>query len=89
MVMVEKDSQCPVTRGEVDLEYYESVDGNWRALGLSAPARRALVNDNLFKLEQLSSCTRTHISNLHGMGPHGVRILEAALSEKKISFKQK
>ena len=46
-------SQCAVTNGEVDLEYYASVDGAWVELGLAAPARRALVDDGLFKLSDL------------------------------------
>ena len=33
-------SLCPVQRGEVDLKKYEKLDGNWRDLGLAAPARK-------------------------------------------------
>ncbi len=41
-------SQCAVTNGEVDLEYYASVDQAWVKIGLAAPARRALIDDGLF-----------------------------------------
>lgn len=86
--MAKSNSNCPVTRGEVDLDYYANLDGNWRALGLPAPARRALVNDKLLELKHLTKHTRSHVSALHGMGPKSVRMLEAALAELKLSFKQ-
>lgn len=86
--MANSDSNCPVTRGEVDLEYYAKRDGHWRDLGLPAPARRALINDELFELKQLSKRTRAHVASLHGMGPKSVRMLDAALSDENLSFMQ-
>ena len=88
MAKSQSASQCPVTRGEVDLDYYASVDKNWCALGLPSPARRALINDELFTIKQLAKRTHSHIANLHGMGPKSVRILEAALKDNGLSFKK-
>ena len=44
------NSHGPVTRGEVDLAKYEELDGEWRKIGLPAPARRALVDAKLYKV---------------------------------------
>jgi len=87
--MVSKgDSRCEVQRGEVDLDHYASRDGEWREIGLAAPARRALINAGLTTLQQTSSWTRRDVAGLHGMGPHALRQLDAALERKGISFCQ-
>ena len=85
--MAKEESNCPVTRGEVDLDFYAQRDGHWRALGLPSPACRALINDDLLELKGLTKRTKSHIAELHGMGPKSVRILEAALAAKNLSFK--
>ena len=54
-------SLCPVQRGEVYLNKYEKLDGVWRDLGLAAPARRALVNSKLLKLNDLKKIGRAHV----------------------------
>ena len=82
----EKSSRCAVTRGEVDLDAYASRDGEWRAIGLAAPARRALVDAGLTKLVQLSSWTRTDLASLHGMGPNALEKIDDALKTSGFSF---
>ena len=62
------DAKCPVTRGEVDLDWYAERDGVWRELGLSAPARRALVNAGILKTSQLRRWTEQELAALHGIG---------------------
>jgi hypothetical protein len=37
------EAKCPVTRGEVDLDAYAELDGEWRKIGIAAPARRAIA----------------------------------------------
>jgi hypothetical protein len=69
------DSQCPVTRGEVDLDWYAERDGVWRELGLPAPARRALVNDGRLAISDLKGITSKDLAHLHGMGPKALRML--------------
>ena len=80
-------SQCPVQRGEVDLKKYEKLDGIWRDLGLAAPARRALVNAKLLKLNDLKKITESDLKKLHGMGPTAIKILKSTMKKSKISFK--
>lgn len=72
-------STCAVQRGEVDLSYYAERDGEWRALKISAPARRALINANVYTLADLREHDLRSIARLHGMGPKALSVLERAL----------
>jgi DNA-directed RNA polymerase alpha subunit len=56
---------------------------------LSAPARRALENQGVTTLEQLSKYTEKDIMQLHGMGPGSLPKLLDALKEKGLSFRVK
>jgi hypothetical protein len=55
---------------------------------LSAPARRALENNNIKSLQELSAFTEKEIMAFHGVGPPTLPILKKALKEKKLSFKK-
>ena len=81
------DSKCPVTRGEVDLSKYEALDGEWRKIGLAAPARRALVDAKLYKVSDLRKISLSDLSDLHGMGKSAVARLSAIMEAKKIRFR--
>ena len=74
-------------RGEVNLDSYASQDGAWRAIGLAAPARRALVDAGLTKLTQLSKWTRADLAALHGMGPNALMKIDDALKISGFSFR--
>jgi len=80
-------SKCAVKRGEVDLEHFEQRDGEWRRIGLAAPARRALVSARLTQLRQLAKWTRTDIASLHGMGPNAMRKLDEAMKSGGFSYR--
>jgi predicted RecB family nuclease len=54
---------------------------------LSAPARRALENNGITTLQQLSNFTEKEILQFHGMGPASLPKLRKALEEDGISFK--
>jgi len=82
------ESNCPVTRGEVDLSKYEKFDGEWRAIGLAAPARRALVDAKLYRVSDLRKITLEELTELHGMGKSATARLKAVMNAKKIRFKQ-
>ena len=81
------DSKCPVTRGEVDLSKYEALDGEWRKIGLAAPARRALVDAKLYKVSDLRKISLAELSELHGMGKSAIARLSAIMEAKKIRFR--
>ena len=72
-------TSCPVTRGEVDLEWYAQHDEVWRELGLAAPARRALVNAGLLTFKDVKKFPRSELETLHGMGPKALALLNEIL----------
>jgi DNA-directed RNA polymerase alpha subunit len=53
----------------------------------SAPARRALENNGITTVEQLSTYTEKEILKFHGMGPASLPKLRSALEEKGLSFR--
>ena len=55
---------------------------------LSSPALRALLNEKIFNLSQLSKYSESQILVLHGMGPGSLPKLRQALEEKGLSFKK-
>ena len=81
-------SQIEASIGDVDLDYYESVDQVWRELGLAAPARRALIDDGLFKLSDLRKTSLAAVKELHGMGPNAIRILITEMKKADLSFRK-
>jgi predicted DNA-binding protein (MmcQ/YjbR family) len=60
----------------------------WQALGLSAPACRALLNAGLGSLRDLSQTSESSVRALHGMGPSGMKVLASALAKAKLRFVQ-
>ena len=79
---------CAVINGDVDLDYYASVDQVWVELGLAAPARRALIDDGLFKLSDLRKTSLAAVKELHGMGPNAIRILISEMKKADLSFRK-
>lgn len=55
-------------------------------IGLSAPARRALVGAGYLRLEQLTRVSEKEIKRLHGIGPNALKQLNHALGAKGLSF---
>lgn len=76
------------TGGEVDLQYYASVDQYWCEIGLAAPARRALIDDGNFKLSDLRKSSLAAIKSLDGMGPNAIRILTEEMKKADMSFRK-
>lgn len=56
---------------------------------LSAPARRALQNNNITTLKQLSTFTEAEVLQWHGIGASSIPKLKLALAQQKLSFKKK
>ena len=77
-----------MVRGEVDLEENVKRDGEWRAIGLAAPARRALVDVGLTELSQLSTWTRADLASLHGMGPNALKKIDEVLKRRELYFQK-
>ena len=51
-------SESVTTPAQEDSDKYSELDGNWVAIGLAAPARRALIDDGLFTVSDLR---KTHL----------------------------
>ena len=83
-----QQSQTVVTNGTTDLDRYESLDEAWREIGLTAPARRALIDDGLFELADLRKVSLAAVKELHGMGPNAVRILTTEMKKADLSFRK-
>lgn len=52
----------------------------------SEPATNALLAAGYRRLEDLAKATEAEISALHGMGPKAMRIIKAAMAERKLAF---
>lgn len=81
-------AMCPVVRGEVDLSKYHLVDSEWRSLGLAAPARRGLVDGNLFHVKDLTRRTEAEVSSLHAVGPTAMQILKREMRDRGLTFRR-
>ena len=54
---------------------------------MAAPVRRALTQEGIETLEQLSKWTEEDLLSLHGVGPTAIPRLNKALKEKGLSFR--
>jgi len=78
-----KSSDCPSCP---TCEKERKPDSGFLSL-LGAPARRALENNGMTTLKQLSKFTEKEILQLHGMGPASLPKLRAVLEDEGLSFK--
>lgn len=78
-----KSSDCPTCP---TCEREQKPDNGFLSV-LSAPARRALENNGITTLQQLSKYTEKEILQLHGMGPASLPKLRSALKEYGLSFR--
>ncbi len=67
-------------------DYFEQ-DENWRAVGLAAPARRALIDEGFYQLSDLRKISLEAVKALHGMGPNAIRILITEMKKQDLSFR--
>lgn len=54
---------------------------------LSAPARRALENNGITTIEELSKLTEKEVLKFHGIGKSSIPKLKQALKECQLTFK--
>lgn len=80
-----KSSDCPTCPICED----ERKPGNDFLSLLSAPARRALENNGITTLTQLSKYSEKEILEFHGMGRGSIPKLHMALKEQKLAFRKK
>ena len=77
----------PVVFGDFDMSNYEEIDDEWRAIGLAAPARKALIDSKLYKVSDLRKISLEELTNLHGMGKSAIARIKVVMHGKKITFR--
>lgn len=80
--------KSPSPQGKRGSELYEALDGQWRKIGLAAPARQALVDAKLYKVSDLRNITLDELRAMHGMGKSAVARLRTIMDAKKIQFRK-
>ena len=66
---------------------HDPLELEWYRLGLSGPARRALVNAKLYKVSDLRKISLDELIGLHGMGKSSVARIRLIMDAKKIRFR--
>jgi hypothetical protein len=79
-----KSSDCPVC--PICEAAKKSTDGPFSTLG--APARRALENNGIKTIAELTKFSEKEILKFHGLGPSTMPLLRKLLKEKKLSFRK-
>ncbi|WPR70349.1 RNA polymerase alpha subunit C-terminal domain-containing protein [Flavobacterium sp. NG2] len=79
-----KSSDCPTC--PVCEENRKPKDNFLSLLG--APARRALENNGIITVEQLSKFSEKEILSFHGMGKSSLPKLQKILTDNKLEFKK-
>lgn len=69
-----------------DMEAYEPFDAEWRRIGLTAPARRALVDARLYRVSDLRRITEEELEGLNGLGKSAVARVKVIMRGKRIKF---
>jgi DNA repair protein RadC len=67
---------------------YDALDGEWKRIGLSGPARRALVDAKLYKVSDLRKITLQELESIHGMGKSSIARIKVIMNAKKLRFNQ-
>jgi DNA-directed RNA polymerase alpha subunit len=65
---------------------YDELEAEWFKIGLSGPARRALVNAKLYKVSDLRRISLSDLAALHGMGKSSIARIQQIMRAKKIKF---
>ena len=81
-----KKSNQDLDISQAELDRYESLDREWREYGISAPARRALVDAKLYKVSDLRKISQSDLEDLHGLGKSAIARLKVLMNAKKIKF---
>lgn len=87
--MAKKDSRQSASHSKNDESKYEQLDGEWRSIGLAAPARRALVDAKLYRVSDLRKISLEELEGLHGMGKSAIARIKTIMQAKKINFLRK
>jgi hypothetical protein len=65
----------------------EKLEVEWSRIGLSGPARKALVEAKLFRVSDLRKISLKELEELHGMGKSSIARIKVIMAAKKINFR--
>lgn len=63
------------------------LEAEWFRIGLSAPARRALVDAKLYKVSDLRKISSAELNALPGMAKSSISRIKVIMEAKKIKFR--
>lgn len=66
---------------------HDPLELEWFKIGLSGPARRALVDAKLYKVSDLRKISLDELIALHGMKKSSVARIREIMDAKKIRFR--
>jgi len=67
----------------------DKLEQEWLRIGLTAPARKALVEAKLYKVSDLRRITLEELSSISGLGKSAIARIKVIMTAKKISFLKK
>ena len=85
--MAKKQPINRYTLKKVAPDSYEALDGEWRAIGLSAPARRALVDARLYKVSDLRKISLAELTSIKGLAKSAVARIKQIMEARRINFR--
>ena len=65
----------------------QEPDSEWARIGLSGPARKALVEAKLYRVSDLRKISLDELTELHGMGKSSIARIKVIMDAKKIRFR--
>jgi hypothetical protein len=84
--MAKPGKNIPAKPNPQDPASYDAFDGEWRKVGLSGPARRALVDAKLYKVSDLRKISLDKLSSVPGMSKSAVARLKVLMNAKRLTF---
>jgi hypothetical protein len=65
----------------------QEPDREWARIGLSGPARKALVEAKLYRVSDLRKISLDELTELQGMGKSSIARIKVIMDAKKIRFR--
>lgn len=85
--MARKQPTNRYTLKKVAPDSYEALDGEWRAIGLSTPARKALVDAKLYKVSDLRKISLDELRSIKGLAKSAIARIKQIMEARGINFR--
>lgn len=66
---------------------HDPLENEWYQIGLSGPARRALVEAKLYKVSDLRKISKLELTSLQGLGKSSIARILVIMEAKKLRFR--